>query len=172
MGAYYKAVIDNSYSVNPHKYDNGMKLMEHSYLGNNYCSAIENVLKTSRLLVWLCDYHEKDETYPHGTWDDYEDKTVKEHSPLEKRYFINHTKEVYIDVEKLVRLSKDISDEWVIHPLPILCNSERSSAGGGDYHKEDSRRATWCNDEIQVILALDEIHFNYTDCTEHCIFKE
>jgi hypothetical protein len=172
MGAYYKAVIDNSYSVNPHNHDNGYKLMEHSYLDNNYCMSVEQKMTSaSRTLVWLCDYHEKDEVYQFK-WEDFKDRDINDDNVAHDRFFVNHSKELYIDTAMLRKLSEEIDNNWVIHPLPILCNSEKQSAGGGDYRKDDSRRAIWCNDEIQVVLSKEDILSNYKDVTTDCLFKE
>ena len=52
MGQYYNAVIlaDNKKKVKAWVYSrdfsNGLKLMEHSYIGNNFVSAFESLSKT------------------------------------------------------------------------------------------------------------------------------
>lgn len=63
MGQYYKPVILNAggditawfYS---HHYDNGLKLMEHSYVGNKFLAAVFHRLlhATDAHLVWAGDY--------------------------------------------------------------------------------------------------------------------
>ena len=72
MGAYYKAVlyIDGKLiGFSPWSADNGAKLLEHSYIGNNYAhSVLEMLYKKKAKLGWVCDYN----TW--GFWDQAEDK--------------------------------------------------------------------------------------------------
>lgn len=62
MGQYYKAInLDKREFLSPHKYDNGAKLMEHSYLENNLLNAVERLLSPNgswykTRLVWGGDY--------------------------------------------------------------------------------------------------------------------
>ena len=62
MGQYYKPIILEPrggvkawfYS---HEYGNGLKLMEHSYIGNSFCNAVENYLTNNpQRLVWAGYY--------------------------------------------------------------------------------------------------------------------
>lgn len=125
-------------------------------------------------LVWLCDYHDSDKTTK-ATWETCHDEKYTKDLSLQyaenKYYIINHTKELYIDVNKLMNLYKE--DEsyngWMIHPIPILCNSDLNSMGGGDFHQADSRRAIWATDEIET--SFDKPN-NYIDVTEDCLFFE
>jgi hypothetical protein len=164
---------DKAVMYSTHSRDNGLKLMEHSYLENNYCKHIMSLLKNNPLpLIWLCDYHEADETTD-LTWDLCEEDETDEciDSFTDDKYFIlNHTKKVFIDVEKLFKLyGEEAKEEWYIHPIPILCNSDTQSLGGGDYHPEDSRRATWCED---IISTSQEPEGEYKDVTEDVLFFE
>jgi hypothetical protein len=176
MGAYYMACIEGQI-FDTHALDNGLKLMEHSYLYNNYCQAIEyKLLDNPKSLVWLCDYHEANEDTK-LTWDNTEEvktiaapSTYTEHSPIV--YIVNHSKGIYFEKSKLKKLCDEAGIEWRIHPLPILCNSDRESMGGGDYHPDDSRRGTWCSDDISVHTSSNELIENFTDVTEDCIFQE
>ena len=46
MGQYYIAVnVDKKEFIHPHHYDNGLKLMEWSYVGNKFSTALLNLLK-------------------------------------------------------------------------------------------------------------------------------
>ena len=71
MGQGYKAIILASEPhkgkevirtwVDPHAHDNGYKLMEHSYIGNNFVEALEYLISPLGMfyksrLVWSGDY--------------------------------------------------------------------------------------------------------------------
>jgi hypothetical protein len=72
-------------------------------------------------------------------------------------------------MKKLVLAYEDRS--FLIHPLPILCNSDTEPEGGGDFRKEDSRRATWKGDEIEIVFNNTESS-NYKDVTDDSVFCE
>jgi len=45
MGQYYKPIsIDKMTFLYSHDYGNGLKLMEHSYIGNNLVNTVESLL--------------------------------------------------------------------------------------------------------------------------------
>lgn len=64
MGQYYKPVFTNDEGkiiafAHPHHVDNGLKLMEHSYVGNHLCNSVVNYLKKhpkGLRLTWAGDY--------------------------------------------------------------------------------------------------------------------
>ena len=69
MGQYYLTVIlaeksDKEYIrtyLDPSMYGNGMKLLEHSYIGNNFMMIVENMIGPNGIfyksrLVWAGDY--------------------------------------------------------------------------------------------------------------------
>jgi len=82
MGQYYKPIcIDTKEYLNAHHYDNGLKLMEHSWIGNNFVCAVEGMLTPkghwhNKHIVWAGDYMDKNIFIPE------EDK-----KELLKRYF-------------------------------------------------------------------------------------
>ena len=175
MGSYYMATIVNNKNegkmYDTHALGNGLKLMEHSYIGNNYVNYVLSLLEgKENRLVWLCDYHNPDENTK-LTWEKCVEETEYDKSVRiedDKYYVINHTLNVYIDIKKLDQLEED--NGWTIHPIPILCNSDTQSQGGGDFHKEDSRRASWCEHYIEV--TLDKPSDTFKDVTEDCLFTE
>jgi len=172
MGAYFQAALPaRGVMYDTHAMNNGLKLMEHSYMGNDYVLGIMELLNNNaQQLVWLCDYHKADKNCKY-TWDEMDDLSVKLETTLESNnyFIINHTKKVFIDMRKLDEEYNSIGMEWKIHPLPILCNSDEQSMGGGDFHKEDSRRATWCMDEIEVALLVPT---EFLDVSQDCMFGE
>lgn len=176
MGSYYKPVIADTKTFvtktfNPHDYDNGYKLMEHSYLENYFMSTIMNQLAEPAEYIHLCDYHEPDRIYE-NTWDDLPDDSKPEENNNHPGFIMNHTNKSFIDFIELKKLYKEKSIEWPIHPIPILCNSEEQSSGGGDYHPVDSRRSTWASNTLQVTNEFIDIPADYKNVTKDCLFFE
>jgi hypothetical protein len=175
MGQYYVVVIlgekpDSSLEfvrawVSPHAHGNGAKLMEHSYIGNNYVSAVEWLLSPlghfwKSRIVWAGDYADP-ESYPdenllHRTLFDlaqieHETKEMKPTPPnMEKYYFlVNHTKRQYVDMSKALT----DCDGFRIHPLPLL-TAEGNGRGGGDYRgAREDLVGSWARDVISVERA-------------------
>lgn len=77
MGQYYQPVIiDENNNVTAamysHEYGNGLKLMEHSYIGNNFVESFETLLALdgAHRVVWAGDYAAPEgEEKPDGTPD-------------------------------------------------------------------------------------------------------
>lgn len=180
MGAYYEATLVDDENVgvkfSTHDYDNGLKLMEHSYLGNNYCKHIMSLIHDNPMgIVWLCDYHEPD-SISRLTWDTTDEapkQTERNDFPDDIYYIVNESDKLFIDIKKLEELYEmdERADNWHIHPIPILCNSDRHSLGGGDFHQEDSRRATWCEDKLFTTKEKPDTDA-YEDVTADVLFFE
>ena len=158
-----------------HDVGNGLKLMEHSYIENNYVERIMSMLKKPANLSWVCDYSDD---HP-WSWDKTTEATksefLKDSDELNttKYFILNHDKQLFIDIDALFKIEKQHKvDSWPIHPIPILCNSSDQSLGGGDYHPEDSRRNTWDMDSIQIVFNTIDIPDNYGNATEDCAFYE
>lgn len=173
MGAYYEATIGET-RYDTHALDNGLKLMEHSYVENNYCMAIEYMLLDNpQSLVWLCDYHEADDKVS-LTWDNTNEEAPKaapDDFGKENYYIINHDYDVYYDRNKLLELYKETNgeDSWAINPLPLLCNSDSDAQGGGDFHSSDIRRGIWAGDSIEIKMDRP---LNMDDITDKVVFVE
>jgi len=147
--------------------------MEHSYIGNEYVERIMSMLKEPGELTWLCDYYEGDGATWGNTTEATKDEFLKDSEMIEADYIIlNTTKKLFIDIAAVEKQSKEHNVEsWPIHPLPILCNSNTESQGGGDFHPEDSRRATWKGDTIQIV-DKDSTPEGYENVTEDVLFYE
>ena len=170
MGQYYKAIIlgpQNAVEfirlwMCPFSYNNGLKLMEHSYLNNPFVSAFEYQISCDgpfymSRVVWAGDYAEKE---PSGKslYEMASEIQDDEHSKLCKppskdtscyRYIVNHTKKLYIDKTKL--------SKGDIHPLPLLI-SEGNAAGGADYSGRDEELCgTWARDLLSLERSLDNL---------------
>lgn len=57
---YYPTIIDENDKISylySHDYNNGMKLMEHSYIGNRFVNAVcSQIWKAPKFVAWIGDY--------------------------------------------------------------------------------------------------------------------
>ena len=170
MGQYYKPTIlkerkpkskaDIVVWFYSHNYDNGLKLMEHSYKGNNFVNAVRNWLIASGggRLVWAGDYADEEAKGKPNIYGISEDAGMRETDYTDEdkpayHFYNNHDKHEFVDLDKC--LSKD---EWgfVVEPLPLL-TCEGNGRGGGDY--EGSSMAlvgSWARDFITCDMAPTE----------------
>lgn len=132
MGQYYMPTLiakDGTIStLYSHDYDNGLKLMEHSYIGNKFVSAVcTQIWKKPTKLAWIGDYSDdpwegtytghisqkdffkiyqevwNDERYPFRIYPEpYGYLTLKNR----RRYLINHTTKEYVDLESYIEKNK------------------------------------------------------------------
>lgn len=169
MGQYYnptnidKEPIEWLYS---HKYGSGLKLMEHSWLKNDFVGAVCNLLIPGgswykNRIVWAGDYADGEpgtETKENPDGENLYHKGAEkgiEIQPKETefdykkwRYLVNWSKKVTLDMTQVTA-----KDKWLIHPLPLL-TAEGNGRGGGDFHKEDSRVGMWARDIISIEKAV------------------
>ena len=176
MGQYYRPIVlkKNWKLANqpvettlcPYNYGNGAKLMEHSYVGNDFVAAMLYLIANyhyGKPFVWCGDYADepKTERYKKGVnlynkaceLKDKED--LIPHIPEMKdiphyKYIINLTKKVYVEVPE------NNPNEWQIHPLPLL-TAYGNGRGGGDYFIDDERVGSWAFDRIGVSNNEDEV---------------
>lgn len=133
-----------------HDHFSGMKLMEHSWLANDFVNGVlEAVWGNPCAMAWVGDYADEhadfkgayttgvynavwgNEGLPEGAFDQ---------MPTTHRegFVVNRSKGVYIDLaeyEKAATYSPrwDREHKWCIHPLPLL-TAIGNGRGGGDYH--------------------------------------
>lgn len=155
MGQYYYAVILDSTGkivvwMDASMYGNGLKLSEHSYVGNNFVSTFEFSLTPSGAyyksrVVWAGDYADKEPEQDknlHEQCDEYKLIRPDVKSTLKYRFVVNHTKKQYADKSK-----------WEMHPLPLL-TAEGNGRGGGDIREAPSCVGSWARDVISVEESL------------------
>lgn len=158
MGQYFKPILlaENKKSVKSwmysHEYDNGLKLMEHSYIGNSFVSAFESLIKGNpQRVVWGGDYADeckgrKTNLYSRCKESEKANPTEK-FTTTETRYVVNHSKKEFVD-----KFSVPEIKDWKgakIHPLPLL-TCEGNGRGGGDFRGENKFVGTWARDVISV----------------------
>lgn len=172
MGQYYKAVIvtDNDEVkgwFDSWDYESGMKLMEHSWVGNHFVKSVEAYLfNNPARLAWSGDYDEVK-----GFYDKAEEDT---HLPKQDtsgitdgHYIINHTKKCAVRVPD--EPGEDCPfGEWPVHPLPLL-TAMGNGLGGGDYWSEvqKDKVGSWAMDLLEVAY---EVPKGYE--VQEIIFKE
>lgn len=173
MGQYYKPInLDKDEFLYSHDYENGLKLMEHSWIGNNFIAAVENLIKRGGAwfgdrIVWAGDYADsepiEDETIPENerptlySMCNDEKKIRPENKTRDNslRYLKNLDTKEFVDLKKV-----PISDIWVdeetntvhkfyIHPLPLL-TCEGNGRGGGDFHGESPLIGKWSRNRITI----------------------
>jgi hypothetical protein len=143
--------------VDPHAYANGYKIMEHSYVNNNFVEAVEYLISPLGMfnksrLVWAGDYADEEVGSTDNlymlTYNNENEKKMSlpsRHDMSSYKYIINHTKKLYINKET----SESINNRKV-HPLPLL-TAEGNGRGGGDYRGQNIEFiGIWARDVISV----------------------
>jgi hypothetical protein len=167
MGQYYKIIIlaDKKYKKEiirmwmcTYLYNNGSKLMEHSYIGNNFIQALEYLISPKGMfymsrIVWAGDYADSEEDEDYNLYrltDDNENIQSPKSVDTEcYRYIVNHTKNLYVDKKRNID-NKEKNNYLIVHPLPLLV-SEGNGRGGGDYNGKNAELCgTWARDTISV----------------------
>lgn len=193
MGAYYNAInTTNEVSLNPHDIDGGqgLKLMEHAYIGNGYVQFVMDALEggnshdgvpdwKNKVVVWVCDYnddHYKDD-YENATDHPIMDKVQKRYDAVltdATQIIVNHHLKEYVDMFAVIYKHREIGNitkagSWLIHPLPILVNSETERMGGGDWDEDTPMRNRWAGHRIEVVRKKPE---GYKNISYDCVWKE
>ncbi len=167
MGQYYKTMLKPKGSkvwncFSPWDFDNGAKLMEHSYIGNSLTNYVKNlILHTPMHLVWAGDYADEEKGKDANLYylieaTNPKDKSVPQESIDSMRYLVNHKKKLYVDYSKV----EEDEYDYRIDPMPLLC-AEGNGRGGGDYYGSAMNLiGSWARDLISV---ESEIPNGYTE---------
>lgn len=144
MGQYYHpTLIGKNHRIHylySHEYDNGLKLTEHSYIGNNFVNAVlSQIYKNPMSVAWIGDYSD----HPYSGEEPYQTRISKGRfksvfsrvygKDCEKRkihpeplkgfdnlpdfkgwYFVNHTQKIYVDLSSYIEKNKwhEEGDTW------------------------------------------------------------
>ena len=157
MGQYYHPIILDATGkivvwMEAHEYDNGHKLMEHSYLGNKFVSTFEYGLSPDGIyhmssVVWAGDYADAEpgqEKNLHHLCNEYNLIRPTEKTTISYRFIVNHSKKLFVDKWKVPNVNN-----LFIHPLPLL-TAEGNGLGGGDYRGDSKLVGSWARDIISV----------------------
>lgn len=162
MGQYYRIIFLSDFKykkeiirvwLSPWDYNNGSKIMEHSYIGNNLVNTVEQLLSPSGMfyksrIVWAGDYADTEDETGQNLYHMVDDSKPFYVSPtnINYKYIVNHTKKEYVEFNPV---GID-SDELIIHPLPLLV-SEGNGRGGGDYRGiNEDMCGRWARNIISV----------------------
>ena len=165
MGQYYHPLLisddDTKIMLNAHEFDNGLKLMESAWIGNNYVNAIYSLIRdTPRRVAWIGDYamdgfgpykHKIPgfRKYYNSVWKTCTAVELKPENFSETdfkslteettdMYLVNHTTKEYLDLYAYMGDNTVLSGDyagWCVDPLPLL-TACGNGQGGGDYHSE------------------------------------
>ena len=165
MGQYYLVVILAEKSgkeyirtyLDPSMYNNGMKLVEHSYNSNNFMKVIENLIGPNGMfyrsrLVWAGDYADVEPNSDANLHNMCEGKEplIAPSASVSYTYIVNHTKKVYIE------------KKGDFHPLSLL-TAEGNGRGGGDYHGPNMDMVgAWARDVIS--METDAPDYRLIEC--------
>lgn len=178
MGQYYIAINSDTMEwVSPYDFDNGAKLMEHSYLTNNFVEAVEFLLLddgedksrwSGQRIVWAGDYADPEARYGETLYESSQDKhklgMLIQAIPPNYHYLVNWDRQEFVDKTKcIITYSHDAK----VHPLPLL-TVEGNGRGGGDYNGSNMELVgTWARDRISVMkeppIGFTEIIPNFTE---------
>lgn len=138
----------------------GLKLMEHSWVKNDFMNGIMEVINESpAFLAWVGDYADDDsdfnERYTKDTYltvwgdDKKESPFYAMPSEYEEGFLVNHTKGEFLDIAK--HIDNGTENGWCVHPLSLL-TAIGNNRGGGDYYDGQSdfdKVGTWAMDLIE-----------------------
>ena len=174
MGQYYTPIIKRGNKmrrVYSHDFHNGLKLTEHSYVGNNFVNVVANeIIDNPAQLYWCGDYAEptdfKSESmfkriYGYAWQRNRNTRTTlenphEEFNWKEDWYYINHTKKQFMLMPE--------EGDWVFTPLSLL-TAIGNGRGGGDYRKKSGQSMVgyWAGDKVS--LSKEKPKGKYIDIT-------
>lgn len=161
MGQYYKPLnVENEQWLYSHDYNNGLKLMEHSYIGNNFVGAVMALMVKGgawfkKRIVWAGDYYGDDtsEISYYGQCKDTNKVMPQETMSMgsqEKAILVNHTKKLYVRYDEI----PSNEDGMFINPLPLL-TALGNGRGGGDYFGDDiDKVGIWAGDVLSIEMKV------------------
>ena len=139
--------------MSAHRYRSGLKLMEHSFLGNNFVSTFEFGLSPEGTyhksrVVWAGDSADAEPEKKGNLYDEcteYNEIRPHEKNTDKYRFIVNHSKKLFVDKTSVPKCI----DGFAIHPLPLL-TAEGNGRGGGDFRGDDPLVGSWARDVISV----------------------
>ena len=175
MGQYYMPLsMEKNEAVYSHDFGNGLKLMEHSYIGNSFVAAVESLIAEGGKwfgdrIVWAGDYADpekdadgNDVQYEHDgqmydltLYHKVRENIIKPEKVKRPRYryLVNMDTKEFVDFKKIppteTFTEKGKDYHWYIHPLPLL-TCEGNGRGGGDYRKESPLIGKWARNRVTV----------------------
>ena len=181
MGQYFHPVCLKENKRTPiawvysHEYGNGLKLMEHSWIGNRFVEVVEHLLSPNgdwhkKPLVWAGDYADNDKglkTNVNGRCSNKIKINPTTYLLIDNlRYIVNHTKGLFVDKTKVPVSDTHEGVEYRVHPLPLL-TCEGNGRGGGDFRGESELIGSWARNvisvEAEVPVGYVEVNFDLVE---------
>lgn len=181
MGQYYMAYVRNDEGEKvfcPQDMGSGLKLMEHSWIGNDFVNGVlEAIWDSPSRVAWVGDYADDESDFHErytkqvyeAVWgeDKEPERTFFRIPKIHKTGFIfNHDRRQYIDLERYAKAaafcpSWDKGATWVTHPLPLL-TAIGNGRGGGDYSGTNEKMVgSWAMDLLSFTeerpSGMDEV---------------
>ena len=195
MGQYYKIFMCKEDGSEPraytsYDYNNGAKLMEHAYYGNEFVEVALSQIADNNgeplRIWWVGDYatvedipEEKKKYNPiFNAWTSQCDSKFNP-TPFDyekQRYLVNVSTHEYIDLMSVYEQNKVSGWTGSIHPLPLL-TAVGNGRGGGDYHGESATNkksvGIWAGDLLQIVDKIPESsELEYIDISDEAHFRE
>lgn len=184
MGQYYMPVIQEErklYRVYSHDFSGGLKLTEHSFIGNEFVNVVCNYIVENPVnLWWLGDYAKDFDFENEKEFKRIYDYAWKENGKAtttipEKNtdfdwskqwYFVNETKKEFVKMPVI----KNEEYGWTYNCVSLL-TAVGNGRGGGDYWREDMQSVVgyWAGDVVYLTLEKPDDKL-YCDITEDAEF--
>jgi len=155
MGQYFYAVsVEKKEHVYSHDFDNGLKLMEHSYIGNRFMKAVEGLIsKGGRWrgdkIVWAGDYADAEPNSEHNLHTICDKKITPNIPTKTERYLVNLDTKEFVDMKKIPVFETTDNWEWRLHPLSLL-TCEGNGRGGGDFRGDSKLVGKWARNRVVI----------------------
>ena len=166
MGQYWKAVI-NKFAYSPRDYGGMNKLMEHSFIGNDFVGHIcLKIQDCPSRVVWVGDYSDIEDIKEHKnkvflrvsqSCNKYTIDLSKDTVDMRRGYLINVDKKEYVSLyDYCIRADSEMG---IVNPLPLLTAFPKANGkGGGDYFGSDIEYiGYWSGDRILFSYSEDKI---------------
>lgn len=186
MGQYYMPVIQEGkklYRVYSHDFGSGLKLTEHSYIGNDFVNVVCNYIVDNAVKLWWCgDYAEESDfenekeferIYKHA-WNYNDDKEADTTIPEKNTdfdwskqwYFVNLTKKEFVKMPVINNEEYDLTYNCV-----SLLTAVGNGRGGGDYWRGDMQSVVgyWAGNVVYLTLKKPDDK-EFCDITEDADF--
>lgn len=190
MGQYYRAVLcdapKHGVCLDPWVYDNGAKLMEHSYFHNHFVgAACRELYKKPLHTWWVGDYATEDDIPARCkefnptlcAWQGYGNFVTSPYQAENNNEFcnagflVNLTTKEYLSLE--ATMSAQGNSGLAVHPLPLL-TAVGNGRGGGDYRGSEASMkmvGIWAGDLLQIIADKPK-GSDYIDISADICFAE
>ena len=162
MGQYYKAYLKKDNEEIVLEPGGGMKLTEHSWIGNPLTDTVSHLLYKNKMqLAWVGDYAKDladeakripDEIYKKCWGKNAKESRMKnnifEDFDYKGKFLINDTKKEYLSLDP--KDCAEDSDGWYLYPVSLL-TAVGNGLGGGDYRGINKDKVgIWKLDQLYI----------------------